>query len=68
MIMIFMKLSTNTNEINVTWFRGLGPGAGPIIMATVKMLKNISQSSKINLKQRYDVHNVFFLNCEIHRP
>lgn len=55
-------------EINVTWFRGSGPGAGPIIMATVKMLKNISQSSKINLKQRYDVHNVFFLNCEIHRP
>lgn len=55
-------------EINVTWFRGSGPGAGPIIMATVKMLKNISQSSKINLKQPYDVHNVFFLNCEIHRP
>lgn len=55
-------------EINVTWFRGSGPGAGPIIMATVKMLKNISQSSKINLKQRYDVHNVFFLNCENHLP
>lgn len=55
-------------EINVTWFRGSGPGAGPIIKATVKMLKNISQSSKINLKQRYDVYNVFFLNCEIHRP
>lgn len=55
-------------KINVTWFRGSGPGAGPIIMATVKMLKNISQSSKINLKQRYNVHNVFFLHCEIHRP
>lgn len=28
-------------EINVTWLRGSGPGAGPIIMATVKMLKKL---------------------------